>query len=149
MNIKSSLLFGWLLLAIPAAVQAQFTYTTNNGGITITRYTGTSSVVVIPDTITGLPVTVIGGGAFYYWTNLTTVIIPSSVTSIGDSAFGGCHSLTGVIIPNSVTSIGYSAFRACTSLTDVTIPNCVTIIAHAAFSHSTGLTPGSYAATSS
>src|SRR5438477_10171537 len=140
MNIKSSLLFGWLLLAIPAAVQAQFTYTTNNGGITITRYTGTSSVVVIPDTITGLPVTVIGGGAFYYWTNLTTVIIPSSVTSIGDSAFGGCHSLTGVIIPNSVTSIGYGAFRECTSLTGVIIPSSVTSIGASPFGNCTSLT---------
>lgn len=29
-----------LLLALPAVVQAQFTFTTNNGTITITRYTG-------------------------------------------------------------------------------------------------------------
>src|ERR1019366_359508 len=39
-----------LLLALPAAVQAQFTYTTNNGTITITGYTGTGGAVTIPDT---------------------------------------------------------------------------------------------------
>jgi hypothetical protein len=44
---------------------AQFTYVTNHGSITITRYTGPSNaVVVIPGTITGLPVTSIGNAAF-------------------------------------------------------------------------------------
>ena len=46
-----------LLLALPAAVQAQFTYTTNKGTITITGYTGPGGGVTIPSTITGLPVT--------------------------------------------------------------------------------------------
>ena len=47
-----------LLLMLPAAVQAQdFTYTTNNGAITITGYTGPGGAVTIPDMINGLPVT--------------------------------------------------------------------------------------------
>jgi hypothetical protein len=37
-----------LLLTLPAVVQAQFTFTTNDGAITITGYTGTNSVVVMP-----------------------------------------------------------------------------------------------------
>jgi hypothetical protein len=52
------------LLALPSVVQAQFTYTTNNGTITITRYTGPGGDVIIPSTIDGLPVTSIGAGAF-------------------------------------------------------------------------------------
>ena len=54
-----------LLLALPAAVQAQFTYTNNNGAITITGYTGPGGDVTIPDTISGLPVTSIGDYAFW------------------------------------------------------------------------------------
>jgi hypothetical protein len=50
-----------MLLTLPAPLQAQFTYTTNNGAITITQYTGPGGAVVIPDTINGLPVTAIGG----------------------------------------------------------------------------------------
>jgi hypothetical protein len=47
-----------LLLTLPAAVQAQdFTYTTNNGAITITGYTGPAGAVAIPSTIFDLPVT--------------------------------------------------------------------------------------------
>ena len=105
-----------LLLTLPAAAQAQYTYTTNSGAITITGYTGLGGVVTIPGTITGLPVTRIGGGAFQGRTSLTSVTIPNSVTSIGDGVFSGCTSLTSVTIPNSVTSIGSGAFYDCTSL---------------------------------
>ena len=41
-----------------------------------------------------------------------STIIPSSVTAIGDEAFYGWTSLTSVEIPSSVTVIGYSA-RLC------------------------------------
>ncbi len=59
-------LLPWLLvLALITAVQAQdYTYTTNNGTITITQYTGPGGAVTIPDTINGLPVTSIGDQAF-------------------------------------------------------------------------------------
>src|SRR6266436_2482748 len=107
------------LLALPAVVQAQFNYTTNNGAITITGYTGPGGVVTIPDTINGYPVTSIGDAAFYYGSTVTSVTIPTSVTSIGGSAFFFCTSLTSVTIPNSVTSIGNDTFYYCTNLTSV------------------------------
>ena len=59
------------LLALPAAVQAQFTHTTNNGTLTITGYDGASGSVSIPAAINGLPVTSIGNKAFGSCTNLT------------------------------------------------------------------------------
>jgi len=74
---QSVLLFGCLLLATPLAVQAQFTYTVTNQTVTITEYTGTNGVVVIPDTINGLPVTSIGPEAFRD-TGLTSITIPNS-----------------------------------------------------------------------
>ena len=52
--------------------------------------------IVIPNTYNNLPVTSIGGGAFYNCTSLTSVVIPDSVTSIGRSAFQGCVNLTDV-----------------------------------------------------
>jgi hypothetical protein len=138
---QSLLLFGWLLLASPVAMEAQFYYTTNDGTITITGYAGTNGVVVIPDTINGLSVTSIGEGAFFYQrTSLTSVIIPNSVTSIGADAFSGCTNLTNVTIPNSVTGIPWDAFYGCTSLTSVIIPNSVTGIGSWAFGYCTSLT---------
>jgi hypothetical protein len=85
-----------LLFALPAVVQAQFNYTTNDGTITITKYTGPGGAVTIPSTIKGLPVTSIGFCAFYDCTSLTSVTIPNSVTDIEGSAFAGCTSLTSV-----------------------------------------------------
>ena len=76
----------WLLLTVPAAVQAQFNYTTNNGAITITGYTGPAGAVSIPSTINGLPVTSVGQQAFFF-AGVTSVSIPGSVTYIGGYAF--------------------------------------------------------------
>jgi hypothetical protein len=44
---------------------AQFAFTTNNGTITITKYTGPAGNVVIPDSTNGLPVTRLEDRAFY------------------------------------------------------------------------------------
>ena len=62
-----------LLLTLPAAVQAQYTYTTNNGTITITEYTGSGGAVTIPGTINGLPVISIGGSAFGWCSSQNSV----------------------------------------------------------------------------
>jgi hypothetical protein len=110
-----------LLLTLPAVVQAQFTWTTNSGKITITDYTGPGGALTIPNMITGLPVTSIGGYAFDYCTNLTSVTIGTNVTSIGEYAFESCSSLTNATVPKSVTSIGTGAFESCDSLTDITV----------------------------
>src|SRR2546428_201581 len=69
-----------LVLATPAVVQAQFSYTVTNQMVTITGYTRTTDVVAIPSTINGLPVTSIGDNAFYEFQGLTSVTIPDSVT---------------------------------------------------------------------
>ncbi len=54
-----------LFLTLPAAGQAEdYTYTTNNGTLTITYYDGPGGDVIIPKTLNGLPVTAIGHRAF-------------------------------------------------------------------------------------
>ncbi len=116
-NLIQLCLLGMTLL-LPAVVQAQFTFTTNNGAITITGYTGSNGVVTIPGTIADLPVTSIGDWAFYS-TDVTNILIPDSVTNIGDGAFFDCESLTNVTVGSSVTDIGDWTFAFCSSLTSV------------------------------
>jgi hypothetical protein len=143
-----------LLLTLPALVQAQFNYTTNNGTITITGYTGPGGAVTIPDRINGLPVTRIGDEAFvncyltrvaignnvtsigygaFASTGLTSITIPDSVTSIGQQAFESCYYLTSVTIGNGVTSIAFETFDVCDTLTNLNIGNSVTSIGYGAF----------------
>jgi len=71
--------------------------------------------------------------AFYNYTSLTNVTIPSRVKGMGDCAFKGCTSLTNITIPDSVTSIGNEAFYGCTSITSITIPGKVKSIGNEAF----------------
>jgi hypothetical protein len=136
----ATVLLGLLVLAAPSA-HAQFTYTTNVGGITITitGYTGAGGAVTIPTNINGLRVSSIGYSAFIHCTNLSSVTIPDSVTSIEGEAFYGCTSLASVTIRTSVSSIGYSAFLDCTNLSSVTIPDSVTSIEGEAFYACTSL----------
>ena len=78
--------------------------------------------------------------AFYYCTNLTSVIIPSGVTTIVSEAFYECTNLHSVTIPSGVTEIGYNAFYACTSLVSISLPNTLTFIDEFAFEDCTSLT---------
>ena len=64
--------------------------------VTITKYTGTESTVILPSTINSWPVTKIGEAAFQDNTTITSVTIPDSVTEIGANAFAGCTNLTSV-----------------------------------------------------
>ncbi len=121
-----------------------FTYTTNNGAIIITGYTGTNIVVTIPGTINGLPVTGIGGSAFYV-SDITSVTIPQSVTNIEEFAFEPCFDLTNITVVadnpdySSVNGIVFDknqttliAFPGGIGGT-YTIPNSVNTIADGAF----------------
>ena len=64
--------------------------------VTITKYTGTESTVILPSTINSWPVTKIGEAAFQDNTTITSVTIPDSVTEIGSNAFADCTNLTSV-----------------------------------------------------
>lgn len=91
--------------------------------------------LVIPTSVTS-----IAGEAFYGCTGLTSVTFPSSLTSIGGCAFYGCSGLTSVTIPEGVTTIDNSVFENCTGLTNVTIPEGVTSIGRYAFYGCTAMT---------
>ena len=76
----------------------------------------------------------IGGLAFKYCFDLTSVTFPNSVTSIGDEAFYHCGGLMSVTLPNGVASIGEYAFYGCERMTSITLPNSAASIGRGAFS---------------
>jgi hypothetical protein len=112
-----------LTLTTAAPLEAQFTYVTNNGSITITGYSGPGGAVTIPSNINNLAVTGIGNAVFKQNFNLTSVTLPNTLTSIGNNAFDSCLLLTQIVIPDSVTNIGNYAFEVCFNVTNVILGN--------------------------
>jgi hypothetical protein len=122
-----------LLLGAAPIAQAQFTFTTNNAGLTITGYSGAGGDLVIPSVTNGLPVTAIGTNAFLSKTGLNNVTIPGSVAVIAYKAFAQCTGMTNVTIGGGTLSIEDQAFYDCTTLVNVVIPASVTNISSGAF----------------
>ncbi len=110
-----------------------YTYTTSSQGITITKYNGTESELVIPEKIDGMIIAAIGESAFAFNTSLTSVSIPENVKSVGTKAFNGCSKLTTVSFPSTLVNIGTGAFYNCVRLESVTFPASVTSIGKEAF----------------
>jgi hypothetical protein len=108
--------------------------------ITIIKYKGKETNVVIPDRIDRFPVTVIGKRAFDGFTEITSVTLPEGITSIEEMAFFGCAQLANVTLPSSLTFIGNWAFGWCKSLGSITIPPGVTAIGDYTFSRCARLT---------
>jgi hypothetical protein len=146
MNSKLPLL---ALLGLCSVAQAQFRFTTNNGAITITGFSGTNRTGLIPSEINGLRVVSIGDEAFRNWmltnSNLRSVVIPDSVTNIGSGSFRWCTGLTNVSFGSGLLRIGAAAFFNCPGLTRITIPFSVATVGSQAFQDCTGLTNVAFA----
>ncbi len=127
-----AVLLGALIALCPTA-QAQYLYETNNGTLTITKYTGSDAKVIVPALIDGLAVTAIGDNAFGFKVGVQSVALPNSITSIAGSAFYFCLGLTNITIQNGVTNLGGNAFFNCRELKSIHIPQSLKQIGDDAF----------------
>ncbi len=110
----------------------------NDGTIKLTKYTGTDTVITVPDTFRGVAVSFLEG-TFKDCGNITEITVPSGITKIGGETFAGCGSLVKVYLPSSVTSMGNKVFADCTSLTDITMPHSLNIHGSQMFYNCTAL----------
>ena len=94
-----------------------FHYRVENGGAVIVGFEGSATLVEIPATLDGYPVTKVGERAFEGNTALGAVVIPEGVLEIDWFAFYDCTSLFEVSVPASVTKIGYAVFDGCKGVT--------------------------------
>jgi hypothetical protein len=119
-----------------------FIHTENRyGGTTILEYRGPGKNIIIPKTINGLPITVIGRAAFagrgiinvtlpetiiriedraFMNNKLKNAAFPTGLEFIGDEAFKG-NRLETVNLPEGITEIGYRSF-AKNKLTEAKLP---------------------------
>ena len=112
--------------------ETDFDFTLQDGKVTINSYNGTDKNVVIPETISGAPVTAIANKAFYLNRAIISVTIPGTVKTIGTDAFRGCSRLTNVTFSEGLETIGTYAFGA-TALTKVVFPGTLKTIGVSAF----------------
>lgn len=103
-----------------------------DGTVKITGYSGGKDVV-IPETLGGKPVTVIGVDAFSD-RSLDTLVIPDSVTTIEDYAFWACG-LKKITFGNGLRSIGEGAFMYLDKLEEFQLPDSIETIGDWAFAN--------------
>lgn len=84
----------------------------------IEEYLGDDTVVNIPNTIGNRNVVKINPQAFAS-SNVTDIIVPSSVTELDSYAFFNCKSLVNVTLSTNITTIGSGAFANCVALKSV------------------------------
>ena len=128
-------------------------------GLTLMKYVGASSEVIVPDGVTELQYSTfsecrqlltrvvlpdgllsIPESLLNNCTNLKEVVIPESVTTIENHAFFGCASLEKIHLPAGLTEISNSLLGGCAALSEITIPDGVTAIGDSAFQKCASLT---------
>ena len=84
----------------------------NGTAVKLTRYKGSRTFAITPETIGGLPVTTLGSRTFTNNTSLTYVALSESITTVedgnglsGDGAFRGCTKLRTVILSENLKRI--------------------------------------------
>lgn len=99
-----------------------------DGTITIEKYLGNDEEVVIPETIEGMPVKVIGRSAFE--SSEIKSVSGKSITKLMGNSFGNCKSLVSVTLPALQVvgtmvdnSIGYGAFYNCSAIIELNLPS--------------------------
>ncbi len=105
-----------------------------DGTIAISGYTGSNSILTVPDTVDGLKVTAIGDHAFEANWDLEEIVLPEGITYIGESAFMDCGKLKSVTIPETTVTIRRAAFASCSALDNVVVPASVAEIMEETFS---------------
>lgn len=98
-------------------------------GKSLKKYIGTALEVTVP-----YGVTVIAESAFSE-SNVTKIILPSTIQRIDQYAFYGTKNLYSINLPNNLRFIGKGAFSR-SGIRNITLPPKIRTIAHELFAHS-------------
>ena len=125
---------------IPAAYASEgesstddFTYSREGSEITVLKYTGSNTDVVIPSEIGGFPVRTIGSSFMNRNTDVKSVVVPNTVRLIDSYAFYECEHLELITLSKNLKSIKQKAFFGDKSLKSISLPDSLTEILNNAF----------------
>lgn len=120
----------------------EFTYTDNGDG-TVSAYdavTTSEQNLVLPSIYNGKTVTSVynPNTSINRFTNINSIILPSTITKIGDYAFN-TSTLTSINFPFGLKTIGEYAFTNCSNIKEAIIPDGLTSVSGYAFYYCTSL----------
>lgn len=112
-----------------------FTYEVvgTGGQVSIKKYNGSDTSVIIPNKIDGKEVYSIGARAFVSSKNLKEIFISEGVKCIYSETFRECTDLEKVKIEDGLTYIGDRAFSYCNKLHEINLPDTIEKIDEYAF----------------
>ncbi|MBO5006249.1 MAG: leucine-rich repeat protein [Clostridia bacterium] len=93
--------------------EADFTTKADGTGVSITKYNGTETNVVIPETIGGKNVVSIASGAFK-GSSVERVVLNKNITKVAEGAFENCKKLDTIVIYDSLMNISSKSFTGTT-----------------------------------
>ncbi len=114
-----------------------YSYDTSADKAVVTEYTGSSSDVTIPSTLSGCKVREIADEVFEF-KHVVSVSLPNTLQKIGQYAFYGSD-LTSITLPQNVTTVSPYAFAYCEDLQTLTIAGAAQLD-HASFWNCPSLT---------
>ena len=96
----------------------------DDGTLCVSSYTGDEALVEVPETVDGLPVTVISDGVFRGHPEITELRLPQTVTDLGEFVFDGCENLRALKLPAGLERLwGYTFVRS--GLEELELPDGV------------------------
>ncbi len=100
-----------------ARTENGYTFVVSNGQAVILAADATvTGDVTIPGTLGGVPVGIVGMGAFRNNDKITSVVLPDSVVVVDEWAFAGCSALTRLEGGASLETLPESAYADCENL---------------------------------
>lgn len=103
----------------PVTDESLFRVTDVEGGVAITGFTGKDEIVVIPETINGKTVVVIGGSSFVNKDFIRGIKIADTVRTVSKSAFVNCFGLEVAVMGKGVKLLDQTSFSMCNNLKTV------------------------------
>lgn len=73
-------------------------------------------------------------GCFEFYSNLTEIVLPSTIEKLGKSTFRDCDHLVSITLPERVNYLGCRCFEDCSSLSSIDLPSNITYIGGSCFS---------------
>ncbi len=133
---EGNLLYGGEVQKASPSDAADFTFNAATG--TISKYIGSAKTVVIPESIEGVAVKVIGKRAFVN-AKIESLVLNEGLEEIAEGAFGSCAQLKEIYFPSSLRRIGQGAFVKNTALSELKLNEGLLYIGNYAFSQCTAL----------